>query len=58
MMLGIAAAVVFAIAFVIDATRTATDAVFSPGTLLFLGLCLLALHLSGFGAKWSTSRRR
>jgi hypothetical protein len=58
MMLGFIAAVIFAIAFVIDATRTATNAVFAPGTLLLLGLACLALHLSGVGTGWSTSRSR
>ena len=46
-MLGIAAAVVFAIAFVINAAGVAVDAVFAPMSLLLFGLALLALHLSG-----------
>lgn len=57
-MLGIVAAVLFAIAFVIEATRTATDAVFAPMSLLLLGLCLLALHLAGFATEWRSRRRR
>lgn len=57
-MLGIAAAVIFAVAFLIAATSTATDAVFAPLTLIAAGLALLALHLSGVGTKWSSPRRR
>jgi hypothetical protein len=56
-MLGMVAAVIFAVAFVIAATSTATDAVFAPGTLLLAGLACLALHLSGVGTSWSASRR-
>ena len=55
-MLGFIAAVIFAIAFVIAATSTATSAVFAPATLLLLGLTCLALHMSEVGANW-TSRR-
>lgn len=57
-MLGIAAAVIFAVAFLIAATSTATDAVFAPLTLIAAGLALLALHLSGVGTSWSAPRRR
>jgi hypothetical protein len=56
-MLGIAAAVIFAVAFLIAATSTATNAVFAPLTLIAAGLALLALHLSGVGTSWSSSRR-
>jgi hypothetical protein len=38
MMLGLVGAVIFAVAFVIAATSTATDAVFAPDTLLLAGL--------------------
>jgi len=58
MMLGYVAAVIFAVAFVIAASSTSTDAVFAPGTLLLAGLACLALHLAGVGTAWSTSRRR
>ena len=37
-MLGYAVALIFVIAFVINATSTATDAVFSPLSLLLVGL--------------------
>ena len=50
-MLGFAAAVLFIIAFLINATSTATSAVFSPMSLLLAGLACLALHLAGVGTK-------
>lgn len=57
-MLAIIAAILFAIAFILNATSTATDAVFSPLSLAFVGLALLALHQAGIGAGYSFSRRR
>jgi hypothetical protein len=59
-MLAIVAAVVFAIAFLINATGTATDAVFTPTSLLLVGLTLLAAHLAGLGTSAGRSgyRRR
>jgi hypothetical protein len=57
-MLGFAAAALFIIAFLINATSTATSAVFSPMSLLLAGLACLALHLAGVGTKWSVPRRR
>ena len=56
-MLGYASAALFLIAFLLNATSTATDAVFSPLSLLLVGLACLALHLAGVGAKWSVPRR-
>ena len=56
-MLGFAAAVLFIIAFLINATSTATSAVFSPMSLLLVGLACLALHLAGVGTKWSVPKR-
>ena len=58
MMLGIVAAVIFAAAFLINATSTATDAVFAPISLIAAGLACLALHLAGVGTSWSAPRRR
>ena len=57
-MLGWAAAVIFAIAFLINASATATDAVFSPFSLLLVGLACLALHFMGVGTGWVVPRRR
>ncbi|MFC8125693.1 hypothetical protein [Streptomyces sp. NPDC057302] len=52
-MLAFAAAVLFVIAFIINATETSTEAVFSPTSLMLVGLALLALHSGGMGAAWS-----
>lgn len=49
-MLGIAAAVLFGIAFLLNATETSTSTVFSPNSLMLLGLTLLALHVGGLSA--------
>jgi hypothetical protein len=57
MMLGIDAAVIFAVAFLVNATSTSTDAVFAPLSLIAAGLACLALHMSGVGTKWSAPRR-
>ncbi len=47
--LALIAAVLFAIAFIINAAGVATDAVFAPLSLTFVGLALLAFHLTGNG---------
>jgi len=57
-MLAIIAAILFAIAFLLNATSTATDAVFSPMSLLLVGLACLALHQAGVGTNWYSSVRR
>lgn len=57
-MLGVIAAIIFAIAFLINATNTTTSAVFTPISLLLLGLIALSLHLLGVGSGWSVPRRR
>jgi hypothetical protein len=56
-MLAIIAAIIFAIAFLLNATSTATSAVFSPTSLLLVGLACLALHQVGVGATWYSSAR-
>jgi hypothetical protein len=45
----IAAAIVFAIAFIMDIAETGSGRLFNPGTLTVLGLLLLALHLAPLG---------
>jgi hypothetical protein len=55
-MLAIIAAILFGIAFVINATGTATDAAFSVTGLLLLGLAALALHQAGIGSAWVRRR--
>ncbi|HXS63754.1 MAG TPA: hypothetical protein VN767_12960 [Streptosporangiaceae bacterium] len=57
-MLAIIAAVLFAIAFILNAASIATDAVFAPLSLTFVGLTLLALHLAGIGPTQAVPRRR
>jgi len=57
-MLGYVAAVLFIIAFLINATSTATSVVFSPTSLMLAGLACLALHLAGVGTSWSAPKRR
>ncbi|MFF8833134.1 hypothetical protein [Streptomyces sp. NPDC015131] len=56
-MLGIAAAVLFLIAFLINAAELTTNDVFSSVNLMLLGLASLALHVSGVGTSWRTRRR-
>jgi len=48
-MLALIAAVLFAIAFILNAAGVATDAVFSPFSIMLVGLALLAFHLTGQG---------
>jgi hypothetical protein len=55
-MLAIIAAILFAIAFIINATGTAVNAIFDPTSLLLVGLALLALHLAGVGGNWRWHR--
>ncbi|MFE2009039.1 hypothetical protein [Streptomyces sp. NPDC059491] len=59
-MLGIAAAVLFFVAFLINAADIGTNDVFSSTNVMLLGLTALALHLAGVGGGRSshTSRRR
>ena len=52
-MLGIVAAVLFTVAFIINATETSVDVVFAPTSLMLLGLGLLALHGAGIGSGWA-----
>ncbi|WP_411102983.1 hypothetical protein [Streptomyces sp. cmx-4-9] len=49
-MLGIGAAVLFFIAFLINAAEISTNSVFSSGNVMILGLMVLALHVAGVGA--------
>jgi hypothetical protein len=55
-MLAIIAAILFAIAWIINATGTATNAWFSVTDLLLLGLVCLALHQAGIGSAWVRRR--
>jgi hypothetical protein len=57
-MLGYVAAILFIIAFLLNATSTTTNVVFSPTSLMLAGLACLALHLAGVGTGWSLGRGR
>ncbi len=57
-MLAIVAAIIFAVAFIIRVTSTATDVVLAPISLLLAGLVFLALHQAGVGSGWSYPYRR
>ncbi|MFP1625202.1 hypothetical protein ACLB9X_08415 [Streptomyces sp. 5K101] len=59
-MLGIAAAVLFFIAFLFNAAEVETIDVFSSTNLMLLGLALMALHVAGIGASFRSGwmRRR
>jgi hypothetical protein len=56
-MLALAAAVVFAIAFLINLTGASVPAAIGTTSLLLLGLTLLALHQAGFGGARADTRR-
>ena len=56
-MLALIAAVLFAIAWIINAAGIATDPVFAPLSLLLLGLALLAFHLTGKGPAMPAYKR-
>jgi hypothetical protein len=57
-MFALIAAVLFAIAFILTAAGIATDAVFSPLSIAFVGLALLAFHFTGRGPAVPEYRRR
>ncbi|WP_167343629.1 hypothetical protein [Streptomyces albus] len=57
-MAGIAAAVVFFIAFVVNAAELSANDVFSSTNLMLIGLGLLALHVAGIGNGLSRGGRR
>lgn len=53
-MLAFVAAALFVIAFVIRVTETSTEVIFSPTSLMLVGLAFLAVHSAGVGSGWST----
>ena len=57
-MLVFAAVVLFVLGFVINASGADVSAVFSPLSLLLLGLACLALHQAGVGTAGAGPRRR
>ncbi|MEU7038542.1 hypothetical protein ABZ958_33415 [Streptomyces sp. NPDC046237] len=57
-MLGIVAAVLFFIAWLINAADIGTNDVFSSTNVMLLGLTALALYVAGIGAGRSVKGRR
>lgn len=57
-MLGIVAAVLFFIAWLINAADIGTNDMFSSANVTLLGLTALALHVAGIGAGRGLKRRR
>ncbi|MGW5498530.1 hypothetical protein [Streptomyces olivaceoviridis] len=55
-MLGIVAAVLFFLAFLINAADLGTDDVFTSTNVMLLGLTALALHVAGIGSGWVRRR--
>ena len=56
-MLALAGAVVFAFALILDWADAKVSDAFTPQTLLFLGLLLVALHLGGVGSTYKAGTR-
>ncbi|MEU8728276.1 MULTISPECIES: hypothetical protein [Streptomyces] len=57
-MLAIIAAVLFLIAWLINAAEVSTNDVFTSTNVMLIGLALLALHVAGIGSGWATRGRR
>ncbi|MEV7794674.1 MULTISPECIES: hypothetical protein [unclassified Streptomyces] len=57
-MLAIIAAVLFFLAFLINAAEISTNDVFTSTNVMLLGLALLALHVAGIGSRTARGRRR
>jgi hypothetical protein len=55
--LGIVSAVLFFLAFLINAAEISTNDVFTSTNVMLIGLALLALHVAGIGTGWSARRR-
>lgn len=56
-MFALIAAVLFAVAFIINGSGGHPDTWFSPFSLALAGLFCLALHLLGVGSAWWAARR-
>jgi len=57
-MFALIAAILFAIAWVVNLTGATVPAILSPTSLMLAGLAFLALHLSGYVDTWVAPRRR
>jgi hypothetical protein len=56
--LAIVSAVLFFIAFLINAANLTTNDTFSSTNVMLLGLAVLALHVAGVGSGWAVRGRR
>ncbi|MER7056347.1 MULTISPECIES: hypothetical protein [unclassified Streptomyces] len=56
--LAIIAAVLFLIAWLINAAEISTNDIFTSTNVMLVGLALLALHVAGIGSGWATRGRR
>ncbi|GAA2585322.1 MULTISPECIES: hypothetical protein [Streptomyces] len=56
--LAIIAAVLFLIAWLINAAEVSTNDIFTSTNVMLIGLALLALHVAGVGSGWATRGRR
>lgn len=57
-MLAIISAVLFVIAFLINAAEISTNDIFESTNVMLIGLALLALHVGGVGGGLSVRGRR
>ncbi|MET8639581.1 hypothetical protein ABZX69_44555 [Streptomyces sp. NPDC004074] len=57
-MLSIVSAVLFFIAFLINAADISTNDTFTSTNIMLIGLTVLALHLAGLGSGWRVRGRR
>jgi hypothetical protein len=57
-MLALIAAILFVLAFVINAAGGSVPSIVAPTSLMLLGLALFALHMSGFADRFLAPRRR
>jgi hypothetical protein len=57
-MLAIIAAILFALAFILNAAGAGVGPVFTAFSLMLAGLACLALHLAGYGTGWKVPVRR
>ncbi|WP_425248152.1 hypothetical protein [Streptomyces sp. NEAU-NA10] len=55
-MLGIVAAVLFFLSFLINVADLSTNDVISSVNVMLLGLTALALHVAGIGSSWARRR--
>ncbi len=56
--LAIIAAVLFLIAWLINAAEISTNDIFTSTNVMLVGLALLALHVAGIGGGWAARGRR